>query len=79
VPTYYDRLLGPVLFEPYAADLANRLSSKEGLRILELACGTGIATRRLRRALPTSATLVATEADLATAFARGSRILTAQR
>jgi len=61
VPVFYDRCLGPVLFEPYAADLAARLPEREGLRVLEIACGTGIVTRRLRAALPPSATLVATD------------------
>jgi ubiquinone/menaquinone biosynthesis C-methylase UbiE len=61
VPAFYDRHLGPVLFEPYAAELVSRLPSGDGLRVLELACGTGIVTRRLRAALPDSATLVATD------------------
>jgi SAM-dependent methyltransferase len=61
VPGFYDRYLGPVLFEPYARDLVSRLPSGDGLRVLELACGTGIVTRRLREALGESATLVATD------------------
>jgi SAM-dependent methyltransferase len=61
VPAFYDRCLGPVLFEPYAVDIAARLPVREGLRVLELACGTGIVTRQLRAALPPSATLVATD------------------
>ena len=51
IPAYYDRCLGPFLFEPYAADLARRVAATPDSRVLELACGTGIATRRLRRAL----------------------------
>ena len=61
IPALYDRYLGPVLFEPYAADLVSRLPKRDGLRVLELACGTGIVTRRLREALPGSATLTATD------------------
>jgi SAM-dependent methyltransferase len=61
IPALYDRYLGPVLFEPYAADLVSRLPKGDGLRVLELACGTGIVTRRLREALPSSATLTATD------------------
>jgi SAM-dependent methyltransferase len=61
VPEFYDRYLGPWLFEPYAADLVTRLPERDGLWVLEIACGTGIVTRRLREALPGSATLVATD------------------
>ena len=61
VPGFYDRHLGPVLFEPYAADLLSRLPTADGLRVLEIACGTGIVTRRLREALPDSALVVATD------------------
>jgi ubiquinone/menaquinone biosynthesis C-methylase UbiE len=61
VPAFYDRYLGPVLFEPYAEDLVSRLPGGDGLRVLELACGTGIVTRRLREALPESAVIVATD------------------
>jgi len=61
VPGNYDRFLGPALFEPYAADLIARIPRQEGLRVLEVAAGTGIVTRRLREALPASATIVATD------------------
>jgi SAM-dependent methyltransferase len=61
VPGFYDRYLGPWLFEPYAADLVQRLPEGDGLEVLELACGTGIVTRRLREALSSAAALVATD------------------
>jgi SAM-dependent methyltransferase len=61
VPEFYDRYMGPWLFEPYAADLVARLPEGDKLEVLEVACGTGIVTRRLREALPASATLVATD------------------
>ena len=35
-----------MLFEPYARDLVRRLPSPIPGRVLELACGTGILTRR---------------------------------
>ena len=63
VPVFYDRCLGPFLFEPYAHDLARRLVAAQDARVLELACGTGIATLRLRGALPAGAQLVATDAS----------------
>ncbi len=61
IPEFYDRHLGPVMFEPYARDLARRISTHEGVRVLEIACGTGIATRRMLDRLPSSASLVATD------------------
>jgi SAM-dependent methyltransferase len=61
VPANYDRYLGPVLFEPYARDLVRRLPSPIPGRVLELACGTGILTRRLADSLAGDATLVATD------------------
>jgi SAM-dependent methyltransferase len=66
IPETYDTHLGPLFFEPYAADLAARLARLElptaqGSRVLEIAAGTGILTRRLRQALPPAVTLVATD------------------
>ena len=61
LPAFYDRHLGPVLFEPYAADLVSRLPEGDGLEFSRFACGTGILTRRLRESLPDSASVVATD------------------
>ncbi len=61
IPETYDRHLGPVVFEPYARDLASRLQMKDGMRVLETACGTGIVTRRILERLPASGRLVATD------------------
>ena len=61
IPENYDRYLGPVIFEPYAEDLASRLKDAKPSRVLEIACGTGILTRRLRDALPGDVEIVATD------------------
>lgn len=61
VPRIYHTYLGPLLFEAYAKDLAARLAPGANDRILELACGTGIVTRRIVGALPRGATLTATD------------------
>jgi ubiquinone/menaquinone biosynthesis C-methylase UbiE len=61
IPENYDRYLGPVLFEPYAADLVGRLKVPEQASVLEIACGTGIVTRRLRDRLDLSVRIVATD------------------
>ena len=58
IPAFYDRYLGPVLFEPFARDHAKRLLMHDGVRVLETACGTGVMTRPLLERLPASATLV---------------------
>src|SRR4051812_18714826 len=60
IPDLYDRCLGPFLFEPYAADLAERAAALRPRRILETAAGTGIVTAALAAALP-EAQIVATD------------------
>lgn len=61
IPAAYDRYLGPLLFQPYAEDLAARLQVEENASVLELACGTGILTRVLRTRLPSTVKLIATD------------------
>jgi ubiquinone/menaquinone biosynthesis C-methylase UbiE len=61
IPAAYDRYLGPILFQPYAEDLAARLQVPENGSVLELACGTGILTRALRTRLPPTVQLTATD------------------
>src|SRR5690348_3597132 len=52
IPQLYEQYLVPLIFEPYAADLAARLSRRAPARVLEIAAGTGVVTRALARALP---------------------------
>lgn len=61
IPEIYDRYLGPLFFEPYANDLAARLAAHTPARVLEIAAGTGVATRALATALPATAEIVATD------------------
>jgi ubiquinone/menaquinone biosynthesis C-methylase UbiE len=61
IPSIYDKYLGPLIFEPYAQDLAYRLSALHAERVLETAAGTGIVTRALLRSLSPSASIVATD------------------
>jgi ubiquinone/menaquinone biosynthesis C-methylase UbiE len=61
IPTIYDNYLGPLIFEPYAQDLANRLSALNPERVLETAAGTGIVTRAFPRSLSAGASVVATD------------------
>jgi ubiquinone/menaquinone biosynthesis C-methylase UbiE len=52
VPNVYDSKLGPLIFAPYAEDMADRAEALRAGRVLELAAGTGIATAALARRLP---------------------------
>jgi ubiquinone/menaquinone biosynthesis C-methylase UbiE len=61
IPENYDRYLASLLFEPYADDLVTRVPMHDGVRILEVACGTGIVTRRLVDKLAGRGTIVATD------------------
>ena len=61
-PALYDRYMGPLLFEPYARILAERVALLQPDRILETAAGTGIVTRALNRAVP-QAQIVATDVN----------------
>lgn len=61
IPSLYDKYLGPLIFEPYAEDLANRLSALNPKRVLETAAGTGIVTCALLRSLPSGVNIVATD------------------
>ena len=49
IPEVYDSHLGPVMFDPYAENLARRLSGQVEGAVLEVACGTGILTRQSRK------------------------------
>ncbi len=61
IPELYETYLVPLIFETYAADLANRLASKSLTRVLEIAAGTGVVTRNLASVLPESVTIFATD------------------
>jgi len=61
MPEFYDRFLVPVMFEPFARDLARRLHGVVSGELLELAAGTGVVTRALAGALPQSVGMTATD------------------
>jgi len=72
IPENYDRFLGPFIFEPYAENLVNRLELGANANVLEVACGTGIVTRRLAQRLPRGGRLTATDLnEPMLAYARG--------
>lgn len=61
IPELYDTHLVPMIFEPYAADLAARLALRPLARVLEIAAGTGVVTRALASVLPEHMSIVATD------------------
>jgi SAM-dependent methyltransferase len=65
IPKTYETYLVPLIFESYAADLAERLASRTVTRVLEIAAGTGVVTRRLASVLPESTSIVATDLNQA--------------
>ena len=60
VPRIYDRLLVPLIFRPYAEDLAARVMAGGPRRILEIAAGTGALTQEMAARLD-GASIVATD------------------
>lgn len=63
VAELYERAMVPVFFEPYAREVARRLRATPGMRVLEIACGTGAVTRELAAALPEGVAIVATDLE----------------
>ncbi len=61
IPEFYDHYLVPLIFEPYAADLARRVVTLGPTRVLEIAAGTGVVTRAMAKALPVHVDVVATD------------------
>ncbi len=61
IPRLYERYLVPLIFEPYARDLAARVVAAAPASVLEIAAGTGVVTRHLAAELPADVTIVATD------------------
>jgi ubiquinone/menaquinone biosynthesis C-methylase UbiE len=60
----YDEVWGPVYFEPYAIDTADRVSRLNPSSVLETACGTGIVTLHLRNKIKGSITATDINPDM---------------
>jgi SAM-dependent methyltransferase len=61
IPQLYERYMVPLLFEPYACDLAARIALRNPSRVLEIAAGTGVLARHLAGALRPGVAIVATD------------------
>jgi SAM-dependent methyltransferase len=65
VPGVYEQLLVPMIFAPYARDLATRIAARPLSAVLEIAAGTGVVTRELVERLPEAVSIVATDLNVA--------------
>src|SRR5690348_1319540 len=61
IPENYDRYMVPLIFAPYAADLAERVASLSPNAVLEIAAGTGVVTRALAPKLAPNARYTVTD------------------
>ena len=61
IPELYERFLVPLIFEPYACDLAKRVADTAPKDVLETAAGTGVLTRAMAARLPAAVRIVATD------------------
>jgi len=64
IPLLYETHLVPLIFEPYARDLADRLAARVLTHVLEVAAGTGVVTRALDASLPERVAITATDLNL---------------
>jgi SAM-dependent methyltransferase len=61
IPELYERTLVPLIFEPYAVDLARRIGPTHPANLLEIAAGTGVLTRELALQLNKECEITATD------------------
>ena len=61
IPENYDRHMVPLIFEPYAVDLAQRAAAFSPVAVLEIAAGTGVVTRALAPKLSSRASYTVTD------------------
>jgi ubiquinone/menaquinone biosynthesis C-methylase UbiE len=61
IPENYDRHMVPLIFEAFAADLAQRAASLSPSTVLETAAGSGVLTRALAPRLPPGASYIVTD------------------
>lgn len=65
IPQLYEQHLVPLIFDPYARDLAERVALHTPSTVLEVAAGTGVVTRYLAERLPADVPIVSTDLNQA--------------
>jgi ubiquinone/menaquinone biosynthesis C-methylase UbiE len=61
IPQIYETMMVPMIFAPYARDLAGRIKALAPRAVLETAAGTGVVTRALAAQLPDDVNIIATD------------------
>ena len=61
IPQFYERYLVPLIFEPYAVQLVSCIARHMPSRVLEIAAGTGVVTRKLAQMLAPEVSILATD------------------
>jgi len=61
IPKFYDTLMVPLIFEVYAAHMAELVAASSPDSVLETAAGSGVVTRSLAQELETDARYVVTD------------------
>jgi len=61
MPAIYEKLFVPMIFEPYAREMAERIAMSAPRDVLEIAAGTGVLTRAMASRLGAEARIVATD------------------
>jgi SAM-dependent methyltransferase len=65
IPQLYDEYMVPLIFQPYAADIAGRAAALRPSQVLEIAAGTGVVTRQIADTLAPDVRIVATDLNQA--------------
>ncbi len=61
IPDLYETFMVPLIFQPYAFDLANRVAGLGAADVLEVAAGTGVVTRAMSSRLSPEVLITATD------------------
>lgn len=81
IPAIYEKYLVPMIFDPYAQEMAIRIAALKPLNVLEVAAGTGVLTRAMAERLGPHVEITATDLnqpmlDIAMARHRAGRPIT---
>jgi ubiquinone/menaquinone biosynthesis C-methylase UbiE len=61
IPALYERFMVPMIFAPYAEEMAERVAALRPATVLELAAGTGVVTRAMAESVPETTAITATD------------------